>query len=147
LDLLQGRPDGRENLPWIRSAIQTLRLMRPTSEGSVPHMMSMAANLERMARSVYPDFRVPDDETRRVPPATDRLDANPDVQAGCHYPSMPFGLNASSSTPSPLINISPGDMELPPDLTASGGGWNFDFATADMEAFLSFSPSLPLNPY
>jgi hypothetical protein len=112
-------------------------------------MMSMATNLERMARSVYPDFRVSDDDTQRVNPATDRLDAYPAVQPACHYPSMPFGINASS-TPSPLPSLNHDDMQQTGDLTASGGGWNFDFATVDMEAFLSISPSLaylPMNPY
>jgi hypothetical protein len=48
---------------------------------------------------------------------------------------MPFGINASS-TPSPLPSLNHDDMQQTGDLTASGGGWNLDFATVDMEAFL-----------
>jgi hypothetical protein len=121
----------------------------------------LAANLERMARSVYPDFQAPS-EIQGVNPATDsaaadNFEANPalqqpPLQPPYPYPSMLFGLDASSSTLSPSSMLNPDEMEQLVDLTTPDSGWNFDFATADMEAFLSIDPNLapyqlPMYPF
>jgi hypothetical protein len=55
---------------------------------------------------------------------------------------MPLDLDALPSTMSPSTTLNPEDMEQSTDLTPGDGGWNFDFATADMEAFLSIDPNL-----
>jgi hypothetical protein len=140
LDFLQDRAAGRANLPWIQSAIRTLRMMRPKSERSPAHAVDLANNIERMARSVYPDFRTtPDDAEhlgRAVGTPADNLAANP-----AQHPLL-FGLDASSSTMSPSATHNPEDVGQLADLTAVDSGWNFDFATADMEAFLSIDPNL-----
>jgi len=57
-------------------------------------------------------------------------------------PFMPLDLDALPSTMSPSTTLNPEDMEQSTDLTPGDGGWNFDFATADMEAFLSIDPNL-----
>ncbi len=162
--MLQNRAAGRANLPWIQSAIRTLRMMRLKTPKNPPNAVDhLAANLERMARSVYPDFRPPP-EIQGINPATDsaaaiNFEANaalqePPLQPPYPYPSMLFGLDASSSTLSPSSMLKPDEMEQPVDLTTPDSGWNFDFdfATADMEAFLSIDPNsapyqLPMYPF
>ncbi|KAL2132057.1 hypothetical protein VTI74DRAFT_4259 [Chaetomium olivicolor] len=146
LDLLQDRVAGRANLPCIQSAIRTLRSM-PRSERHPVPAVGLADNLERMARSVYPDFRATSDETQRVNPAVGtrvgNFGANPaqhPLQPPYPSPSMVFGLGPSLSTISPSATLNPEDVE-PADLTPPDGGWNFDCATADMEAFLSIDPN------
>ncbi|KAK4038644.1 hypothetical protein C8A01DRAFT_17311 [Parachaetomium inaequale] len=140
LDFLQDRAAGRANLPWIQSAIRTLRMMRPKSERSPAHAVDLANNIERMARSVYPDFRATLEDAERVNCAVgipaDNFETNP-----AQHPLL-FGLDASSSTMSPSATLNPEDVGQLADLTAADGGWNFDFATADMEAFLSIDPNL-----
>jgi hypothetical protein len=151
LDLLQDRVAGRANLPWIQSAIRTVRMMRAKSEGRRALAEDLADNLERMVRFVYPDFRATSDETQSANPAVGTpAENNPRANPAQHplqptpYPdsSMFFGLGASPSTMSPSALLNFENTEQPADLTAGDGGWNFDFATADMEAFLSIDPNL-----
>ncbi len=157
LDLLQGKDAGRASLPWIQTAIHTLRLMRPKSDRSPVHTVDLADNLERMVRSVYPDFRAtPDETTQRAPPvgaipaAGHNFEANPPpqlVQPPYPYPGTLFGLDAPmSATMSPSATFTSSEeveqQQLADLAPADGGTWNFDFATADMEAFLSIDPSM-----
>lgn len=157
LDLLQPNDAGRASLPWIQTAIHTLRLMRPKSDRSPVHTVDLSDNLERMVRSVYPDFRATPDETaQRAPPvggipaAGHNFEANPPQQLAqppYPYPSTLFGLDAPMSammSPSATFNSSEDlEQQQHADLApADGGTWNFDFATADMEAFLSIDPSM-----
>jgi hypothetical protein len=151
LDLLQGRAAGRANLPWVQLAIRTLRLLRHKTETNpacihMP-MVHLAENLERMARSVYPDFRVTPDETPGPNSTTvgthgANFAVNPDLQPPYPDPaSMLFGLDVSSTATSPSAPLQPEAVDQLADLTPADGEWNFDFATADMEAFLSIDPN------
>jgi hypothetical protein len=150
LDLLQDRVAGRANLPWIQSAIRTLGMMRPRSEGSRALTEDLADNLERMVRFVYPDFRATAEETQTVNPAVGTAENTPGANLAqhplqpptCPDSSMFFGLGASPSTMPPSTLLNPENTEQPADPTAGDGGWNFDFATVDMEAFLSIDPNL-----
>jgi hypothetical protein len=151
LDLLQDKVAGRANLPWIKSAIRTVRMMRPKSEGRWALTEDLADNLERMVRFVYPDFRATSGETQSASPAVGTpAENNPranlaqrPLQPNPHPDSsMFFGLGASPSTMSPSALFNPENTGQPADLPAGDGGWNFDFATADMEAFLSIDPNL-----
>lgn len=154
--MLQDKTAGRANLPFMQSAIRTLQTMRPRSERSPIHnVVDLAENLERMARSVYPDFRATPEDTQTGGSSAVGILANngssganpaqqPLQQPTYPYPSMPFGIDVSSSTMSPSAagSFNPEDnMEQPADLNPADGGWNFDFATADMEAFLSIDPN------
>ncbi|KAK3906529.1 fungal-specific transcription factor domain-containing protein [Staphylotrichum tortipilum] len=158
LDLLQGKEAGRATVPWIQRAIHTLRLMQPKSDKSPVRTVDLSDNLERMVRSVYLDFRAtPDETSERIPhvggiPAggAHSFEANPPQQlAQSHYPypSTLFGLDAPmSTTMSPSTTFTSSEeveQQQHADLaSADGGTWNFDFATADMEAFLSIDPSM-----
>ncbi len=153
LDLLQGRAAGRANLPWIQVAIRTLRVLRPTGAGGPVHMpmVSLADNLERMVQTVYPDFRATSDETQPLhSAAVDTLMVNIDTHLAPHPlqlpypdPSMLFGLDVASSTTSPAATLHPREdvVDHLADPAPADSEWNFDFATADMEAFLSIDPN------
>lgn len=147
LDLLQDKVAGRANLPWIQTAIRTLRMLRPRSEMSPLHAVDLADNLERMARFVYPDFRASSgDPHSGVNPVADG--AADGLGAEAAYPSQPtansmlFGLGASPSTVSTPAGFNSEGVEQHGDMLPGDGGWDFDFATADMEAFLSIDPNL-----
>ncbi|KAJ4291298.1 hypothetical protein N0V88_006302 [Collariella sp. IMI 366227] len=147
LDLLQDKVAGRANLPWIQTAIRTLRMLRPRSDMSPLHAVDLANNLERMACFVYPDFRATaGDPHLGVNPAAadaaDGLRADPLQPAANPSSSMLFGLGASASTISTPTGFSSEGVEQHGDMLSADGGWDFDFATADMEAFLSIDPNL-----
>ncbi|KAH6622685.1 fungal-specific transcription factor domain-containing protein [Chaetomium tenue] len=149
LDMLGDKVTGRSNLPWIRSGIRALRMMsRPgRTQKSRVHTDDLADNLERITRFVYPDFRA----SAEIPsPAVDTATDTNNLGASLAqhplqppYPdvSMVFG-HASPAAMSPSAILSHEDVEQHADLTPPDGGWNFDFATADMEAFLSIDPNL-----
>ena len=67
---------------------------------------------------------------------------------------MLFGLDVASSTTSPAATLHPREdvVDQLADLAPADSEWNFDFATADMEAFLSIDPNeapyyqLPTHP-
>lgn len=154
-DLLQGDDNGRRNLPWLRSGIRTLRSMAPRAKGSPAQTSVLMANVERMVRAVIPDFRV-DDQPIGASAAPQQVNNQATSTTDNHiagqakgttpsylYPSMPFGMDGigSSSTQSPLTL----NLEEQADLTAADMGWDFDFATMDMEAFLSIDPNLVAN--
>ncbi|KAH6845781.1 fungal-specific transcription factor domain-containing protein [Chaetomium sp. MPI-CAGE-AT-0009] len=152
LDMLGDRIAGRANLPWIQSGIRALRMMpRPErSQRSRAHTDHLADNLERIARFVYPDFRATAEKEQTANPAVGTAaDHGLEANLAQHplqptYPgaAMAFGPGASPTTMSPSGILINEDVEQHADLTPPDGGWNFDFATADMEAFLSIDPNL-----
>ena len=128
------------------------------TKGSTAHTAVLVANVEGMVRTVYPDFRVDNppsslsstSSTRRqahngtAPKVGNYATTNPNRAIPSHlYPSMPFGVdsNVSPSAQSPMTN----SLEEQVDLTAADMGWDLDFATMDMEAFLSIDPTLATN--
>lgn len=146
--MLGDRVAGRANLPWIQSGIRALRMMpRP---GRTPktraHTDDLADNLERIARFVYPDFRATAETANPVvgtaADAAEATLAQQPLQPPYPNASMVFGPSISPSTMSPSAILNSEDVEQHADLTPPDGGWNFDFATADMEAFLSIDPNL-----
>jgi hypothetical protein len=144
LDMLRDSAAGRANLPWILSAIHTLRMMRPRSEHSPSNTVDLAENLERLARSVYPDFRAAPDDTQIGDPAAALQMPRPSASAIPGFGALPSDVSRSST-------VSPDCGEQPAVPAPADGGWNFDFATTDMEAFLSIDPSwapyqLPMYP-
>ena len=129
--------------------------MAPRAKGSPAQTSVLMANVERMVRAVIPDFRV-DDQPISVSADTQQIHNGTSSIAGSHmsgqtrgttpsflYPSLPFGMdgNGSSSTQSPMTM----NLEEQADLTIADMGWDFDFATMDMEAFLSIDPALVAN--
>lgn len=125
-------------------------MMRPKSERSRAHTEELADNLERTARFVYPDFRATPDGANRavdIPAPAVNLGATlaqHPLQPPYPDSSMFFGLGASPSTGtmSPSAILNPEDVEQHAGLTPADSAWNFDLATADMEAFLSIDPNL-----
>ena len=157
-DLLQERKGDNPNLTWIRSGLACLRCMIPkaktASQGQLP--ITRAA-IEQMVRSVIPDFelRLQINSDVEVENTQEPLNSvmpdlpNSDQVAGFGenptfmYPSMPFGFDLNNrANGSSSVGISP---EEHVDFTAADIGWNIDFGTMDMEAFLSIDPNQNFN--
>lgn len=148
----------------MQVAIRTVRMLRPKAEGGSLHtaIADLADNLERMVRTVYPDFRATPDKTQTLNSTpVDTPAANIGAHSAQHhlqlpYPdsSMLFGLDVASSTTSPAATLHAREdvVDQLADLAPADSEWSFDFATADMEAFLSIDPNeapyyqLPTHP-
>lgn len=124
------------------------------NSGQIP--ITLAA-IEQMVRSVIPDFELPaqprpDAEAQRSQQTLQSamLDLQNNAQLSgvgenptFMYPSMPFGFdlnNRMNGTSS--VGISPEEQI---DFTAADVGWDIDFGTMDMEAFLSIDPNQNYN--
>ncbi|EPE02493.1 c6 zinc finger domain protein [Ophiostoma piceae UAMH 11346] len=59
-DLLQNKPSRQSSFSWLQLSIRALEMMLPKRQPGVTLPVDIAGNLERMIRSVYPDFRAAD---------------------------------------------------------------------------------------
>lgn len=59
------------------------------------------------------------------------------------YPSMPFGFDVTGVNGTSPSSGMRSDDQI--DFTAADVGWDIDFGTMDMEAFLSLDASQPFN--
>ena len=163
-DMLQNKRSAYKNLPWIHSGLHCLRTIMEESERSGGQYPVIIAAIEQMIRTVFPDVDLRDssrtgpsshiqdlrDErppepgslalaSEQTPPAS-RIETGQQPTPAWIYPSMPFGSDVprSSAMPSPA----PGFREDPQmDFSADDVGWDIDFGSTDMEAFLSLDPS------
>ncbi|CAM1507979.1 Fc.00g048270.m01.CDS01 [Cosmosporella sp. VM-42] len=157
-DMLQERNAAQPNLPWIRSALKCLRSMLPTKErasnGQLPFTI---AAIEQMVRSVIPDFELktpvdPDVQDQQAnqnlqPTMADLPGTVPASAIGQApafiYPSMPFGFDLGGRMKGNSPSGIPPEEQM--DFTAADVGWDIDFGTMDMEAFLSIDPNQNFN--
>ncbi|KAF7561008.1 hypothetical protein G7046_g3144 [Stylonectria norvegica] len=156
-DMLQEKSPTHENLPWIYCALKCIRTLLPKGREKTVQIPATIAAIEQMVRSVVPDFdpkTLETSEIRELPAQQTRhstrrsvsakaLPSNIEDTPAFMYPSMPFGfdingqLNGTSSS-----GVSP-DEQI--DFTAADAGWDIDFGTMDLEAFLSIDPNQWLN--
>lgn len=120
------------------------------------HPVDLARNLERMIKSVYPDFRLED--LTNNPPSPEHKPARQETEAltirttaptaapnMVVFPSTPFGLDDSGPPSTDSPSTSALNPEAPADLTTADLGWNFDFSTMNMEAFLTIDPNMAMD--
>lgn len=111
-------------------------------------------SIEQMVRSVIPNFQPITGASQRPPPNVPqqgrqfsaapspsiRGSVSGEVEApALVYPSMPFGLGVNSRFTGSVPAMSMPEEQI--DFTAADVGWDIDFSTMDMEAFLSIDPS------
>lgn len=156
-DMLQDKTSCDQNLPWIKTCLRCLQSMLPKDKSSPVQTPALIAAIERMVRSAIPDFQLdvqlaelsgPADASQdRLAPSTDipmmNNQAGGDMGPTHLYQSMPFGfdVNRPLATKSPSIVTSEDQI----DLTTADIGWDIDFATMDMEAFLSIDANQDVN--
>lgn len=153
LDLLQDRKRGQRHLPWIISAMRCMRSMLRGCKGRYQLSTTMAS-IEQMVRSVIPNFNanvsmdqdlsVSEPQQGQQPSAISvesiKASASGVTEApALVYPSMPFGFDVNGRYPGEIAAIP--TLEGQNDFTAADVGWDIDFSTMDMEAFLSIDPS------
>lgn len=139
-DIMQDKDANQHNLGWIRSALQCLRSMLQRHGGITAQVPTTIVTIERMVRSVFPEFVAED---------TGSFDEN----SGRHQPDLDGGamtiVPGSSNPAMPDETLVSGQNQEPDargeelvDFTAADIGLlNFDFGTMDMDAFLSIDPS------
>lgn len=122
--------------------------MLPSGEKGAYQLPNTIATVEQMVRAVLPDFGL-DSATHDVPFRTSRQNqptvaevrdpVNGTPEESALYPSMPFGFDVNGRLPGdvPLATM----PEEQVDFTAADMGWDIDFGTMDMDAFLSIDPS------
>lgn len=128
--------------------MRCLRLMLPRDGKDGYQLPNTIDSIELMVRSVIPDFEHENSANRDAPLRTTRQ-SQPQVAPSSSlrdptsgaadepflYPSMPFGvdINGAATGQLPMMTM-PGEQM---DFTAADMGWDVDFSTMDMEAFLS----------
>lgn len=148
-DLLQRRDSAQRNLPWIRRGLQCLNSLLPKGSERSGQLPITIAAIEQMTRSAIPDFdletptdSVLESSVHTAPPhlpsinptGTREQEEHPSIM----YPSMPFGFDISGE-----LKENPSVDQM--DFTAADIGWDIDFGTMDMEAFLSIDPNQMFN--
>jgi hypothetical protein len=149
LDMLQEPESARKNLPWINKGLKAMRTMIPeSSSDSIQSPVTIAAVI-RMVRTVIPDFQegVDAEQDERgdlasgdVPQAASGSPVTGPGLDGSNLsnffpPSMPPSLGGSY--PSHPIAIPVPNAGPQEDFTAADLGWDIDFGSLDMDAFLS----------
>ncbi|EGU75837.1 hypothetical protein FOXB_13637 [Fusarium oxysporum f. sp. conglutinans Fo5176] len=153
-DMLQEKKTAHRNLPWIHSGLRCLRSMMGSAGVNAGQLPITIASIEQMVRSAGFELKDPVDTNQQKQPPQSTLPGSPapvSVAGGMRsepaftFPSMPFGfdvtgqMNGSSSSPAGAASE---DMA---DFTAADVGWDIDFGTMNMEAFLSLDSAEAFN--
>jgi hypothetical protein len=151
--MLQEKKTAHRNLPWIHSGLRTLRSMMGTAGANPGQLPITIASIEQMVRSAGFELKEPVDESRqhsqpprqKYPgsPAPGSLANGRGNEPAFTFPSMPFGFDVTGQ----LNGASPagaGSEDLA-DFTAADVGWDIDFGTMNMEAFLSLDSAEAFN--
>lgn len=122
------------------SAIQTvLRRMNPSYEWS-PYTAPSGNHTRHSETTIGRSVHAPD-TTQRPLPHGFALSNNPSMGIQTGLPSSPWHLPQVGALEVPDTGGSVGSAEDLLDFTQSDMGWDFDFSTMDLEAFLSVYPS------
>ncbi|KAF4497230.1 hypothetical protein FAGAP_6581 [Fusarium agapanthi] len=153
-DMLQEKKTAHRNLPWIHSGLRCLRSMMGSAGVNAGQLPITIASIEQMVRSAGFELKDPVDTNQQKQPPQSTLLGSPapvSVAGGMRsepaftFPSMPFGfdvtgqMNGSSSSPAGAAS------EEMADFTAADVGWDIDFGTMNMEAFLSLDSAEAFN--
>ncbi|KAF5690208.1 hypothetical protein FCIRC_961 [Fusarium circinatum] len=153
-DMLQEKKTAHRNLPWIHSGLRCLRSMMGSAGINAGQLPITIASIEQMVRSAGFELKDPVDTNQQKQPPQSTLPGSPapvSVAGGMRsepaftFPSMPFGfdvtgqMNGSSSSPAGAAS------EEMADFTAADVGWDIDFGTMNMEAFLSLDSAEAFN--
>ncbi|KLP16307.1 uncharacterized protein LW94_4075 [Fusarium fujikuroi] len=153
-DMLQEKKTAHRNLPWIHSGLRCLRSMMGSAGVNAGQLPITIASIEQMVRSAGFELKDPVDTNQQKQPPQSTLPGSPapvSVAGGMRsepaftFPSMPFGfdvtgqMNGTSSSPAGAASE---DMT---DFTAADVGWDIDFGTMNMEAFLSLDSAEAFN--
>ncbi|KAL9573663.1 hypothetical protein ACKAV7_002207 [Fusarium commune] len=153
-DMLQEKKTAHRNLPWIHSGLRCLRSMMGSAGVNAGQLPITIASIEQMVRSAGFELKDPVDTNQQKQSPQSTLPGSPapvSVAGGIRsepaftFPSMPFGfdvtgqMNGSSSSPAGAASE---DMA---DFTAADVGWDIDFGTMNMEAFLSLDSAEAFN--
>ncbi|KAF5584970.1 hypothetical protein FPANT_7663 [Fusarium pseudoanthophilum] len=153
-DMLQEKKTAHRNLPWIHSGLRCLRSMMGSAGVNAGQLPITIASIEQMVRSAGFELKDPVDTNQQKQTPQSTLPGSPapvSVAGGMRsepaftFPSMPFGfdvtgqMNGSSSSPAGAASE---DMA---DFTAADVGWDIDFGTMNMEAFLSLDSAEAFN--
>ncbi|KAK7432404.1 hypothetical protein QQZ08_000966 [Neonectria magnoliae] len=157
-DMLQEKKYAHRNLPWIHSGLRCLRSMINKTQDAAGQLPTTIAAIEQMVRSVFPDLELKDQvepEARQSDPQMTTHSAMPGPSSiipasgigetpAFTYPSMPFGFDITGGVngTSPSSGMRSDDQI---DFTAADVGWDIDFGTMDMEAFLSLDAGQSFN--
>ncbi|KAF5555959.1 hypothetical protein FNAPI_5937 [Fusarium napiforme] len=153
-DMLQEKKTAHRNLPWIHSGLRCLRSMMGSAGVNAGQLPITIASIEQMVRSAGFELKDPVDTNQQKQAPQSTLPGSPapvSVAGGMRsepaftFPSMPFGfdvtgqMNGSSSSPAGAAS------EEMADFTAADVGWDIDFGTMNMEAFLSLDSAEAFN--
>ncbi|KAF5607360.1 uncharacterized protein FSUBG_5259 [Fusarium subglutinans] len=153
-DMLQEKKTAHRNLPWIHSGLRCLRSMMGSAGINAGQLPITIASIEQMVRSAGFELKDPVDTNQQKQPPQSTLPGSPapvSVAGGMRsepaftFPSMPFGfgvtgqMNGSSNSPAGAAS------EEMADFTAADVGWDIDFGTMNMEAFLSLDSAEAFN--
>ncbi|KAM0561578.1 hypothetical protein ACHAPJ_002746 [Fusarium lateritium] len=152
-DMLQEKKTAHRNLPWIHSGLRCLRSMMGTAGINAGQLPITIASIEQMVRSAGFELKEPVESDKRqsqlqhstLPgsPAPGPLSGGMGSEPAFTFPSMPFGFDVTGQ----LNGTSPVGMgpEETADFTAADVGWDIDFGTMNMEAFLSLDSAEAFN--
>ncbi|KAJ4256735.1 hypothetical protein NW762_008831 [Fusarium torreyae] len=152
-DMLQEKKTAHRNLPWIHSGLRCLRSMMGTAGVNAGQLPITIASIEQMVRSAGFELKEPVESDKRqsqlqhstLPgsPAPGPLSGSMGSEPAFTFPSMPFGFDVTGQ----LNGTSPAGVgsEETADFTAADVGWDIDFGTMNMEAFLSLDSAEAFN--
>lgn len=156
--MLQEKKSAHRNLPWIHSGLRCLRSMINKSQDAAGQLPTTIAAIEQMVRSVFPDLELKDQVEPEARQSGPQLSTHSAMRGPSSiipasgigetpaftYPSMPFGFDITGGMngTSPSSGMRSDDQI---DFTAADVGWDIDFGTMDMEAFLSLDASQSFN--
>ncbi|EYB33001.1 hypothetical protein FGRA07_06255 [Fusarium graminearum] len=152
-DMLQEKKTAHRNLPWIHSGLRCLRSMMGSAGVDAGQLPITIASIEQMVRSAGFEMKDPVSQTKQyqqqVPNST--LPGSPapsnvaamGSEPAFTFPSMPFGFDTTGQLngASPA-GARPEDMA---DFTAADVGWDIDFGSMNMDAFLSLDSAEAFN--
>ncbi|KAM0434007.1 hypothetical protein ACHAPT_003951 [Fusarium lateritium] len=154
-DMLQEKKTAHRNLPWIHSGLRCLRSMITKAGANAGQLPTTISSIEQMVRSagfelkdqVDPDMR----QSQSQQPLHSTLPGSPAMppasvageEPAFTFPSMPFGFDVTGQ----VNGTSPMGVgsDEQADFTAADVGWDIDFGTMNMEAFLSLDPTEAFN--
>ncbi|KAF5017683.1 hypothetical protein F66182_10368 [Fusarium sp. NRRL 66182] len=151
-DMLQEKKTAHRNLPWIHSGLRCLRSMMGTAGVNAGQLPITTASIEQMVRSAGFELKDSADSDKRQQSQRSTLRGSPAMmtpvsgmgsEPAFTFPSMPFGFDVAGQ----LNGTSPpgAGPEEQADFTAADVGWDIDFGTMNMEAFLSLDSSEAYN--